>query len=145
MAGMVVGADTMTAVKALVISADPALRVQLKVAIRSAERTTGDRWEYLEAPNGLVGLKIAWRTLPDVVVADEIASGAGAFAVAKDLRGAAEPFPGAVILVLARRQDAWLAKWSGADAWITKPVDPFVLADTVVDQLGRRPLRKEPA
>jgi DNA-binding response OmpR family regulator len=145
MAGVVVEADTMTAVKALVISADAALREQIAVALGSAERRTGERWEVLEAPNGVVGLKIAWRTLPDLVVADEIASGAGAFAVAKDLKGAAEPFPGAVILVLARRQDTWLAKWSGADAWITKPIDPFVLADTVVDQLERRPVRKEPA
>jgi DNA-binding response OmpR family regulator len=138
MAGVVVGAGTMTAVKALIISADPALRAQLKVAVGTAERSTGERWEYLEAPNGLVGLRLAWRTLPDVVVADEIASGAGAFAVARDLRGAAEPFPGAVILVLARRQDAWLARWSGADAWIVKPVDPFTLADTVSEQVGRR-------
>jgi DNA-binding response OmpR family regulator len=42
-----------------------------------------------------------------------------------------EPFPGAVVLVLARAQDTWLARWSGADAWVTKPVDPFELADIV--------------
>jgi DNA-binding response OmpR family regulator len=133
----------MTAVKALVISADPALRRQLKVALGTAERRTGERWEYLEAPNGLVGLKLAWREVPDVVVADEIASGAGAFAVAKDLRGAAEPFAGAIVLILARRQDTWLAEWSGADAWITKPMDPFALADVVVEQVERRSARKE--
>jgi DNA-binding response OmpR family regulator len=132
-------------VKALIISADPALREQLRVALGTAGRRTGERWEHLEAPNGLVGLKLAWRTLPDVVLADEIASGAGAFAVAKDLRGAAEPFPGAVVLVLARRQDAWLAKWSGADAWVIKPVDPFALADTVTEQVERRASRKETA
>jgi DNA-binding response OmpR family regulator len=80
--------------------------------------------------------------LPDLVVADEIASGAGAFAVTRDLKGAAEPFAGAVIIVLARSQDEWLAKWSGADAWFTKPVDPFALAETADDLVGR--LRKEP-
>jgi DNA-binding response OmpR family regulator len=134
----------MTAVRALVISADPALREQLRVALGTADRRTGERWEYLEAPNGLVGLKLAWRMLPDLVVADEIASGAGGFAVAKDLRGAADPFPGAIVLVLARRQDVWLAQWSGADAWVTKPVDPFALADTVIEQVERRSSRKEP-
>jgi DNA-binding response OmpR family regulator len=135
----------MTEVEALIISADPALREQLKVALGTAGRRTGQGWRYLEAPNGVVGLKMAWRARPDVVVADEIASGAGAFAVARDLRGAPEPFPGAVILILARRQDAWLARWSGADAWIVKPVDPFALADTVIEQLERRSSRKEPA
>jgi DNA-binding response OmpR family regulator len=134
----------MTAVKALVISADPELREQLKVALRSSERRTGEPWKYLEAADGIRGLKIAWRELPDVVVADEIASGAGAFAVAKDLRGAAQPFPGAVILILARAQDDWLAKWSGADAWVTKPVDPFALSDAVIEHVGRRAPRWEP-
>ena len=134
----------MTAVKSLVISADPDLREQLKVALRSAERRTGERWETLEAPDGIRGLKLAWRELPDVVVADEIASGAGAFAVALDLRGAAEPFPGAVILILARREDEWLARWSGADAWVTKPVDPFELTDAVVEHVGRRVASGEP-
>ena len=115
------------------------------MAVGSVERRTGESWEYLEAPNGIVGLKIAWRTMPDVVVADEIASGAGAFAVAKDLRGAAEPFGGAIVLILARRQDTWLAKWSGADAWLVKPVDPFRLADIVVEQLERHARQREPA
>jgi DNA-binding response OmpR family regulator len=138
MAGMVVALARMTAVKALVISADPALRKQLRVLLGAVGRRTGGSWEALEAENGIVGLRMAWRELPDLVVADEIASGAGAFAVAKDLRGAQEPFPGAIILVLARRQDEWLAKWAGADAWVTKPFDPFVLADTVTEQLNRR-------
>ncbi len=133
----------MTGVRALIISADPALRRQLAVAIRSAQRRTGERWDYLEAENGIEGIKLAWRTLPDVVVADEIASGAGAFAVAKDLRGAAVPFPGAVVLILARAQDDWLARWSGADAWMTKPVDPFALSDTVMELVERRTVRRE--
>ena len=131
--------------RALLISPDPALREQLRVAVGSVERRTGERWEFLEAPNGIVGLKMAWRTAPDLVVADEIASGAGAFAVAKDLRGAAEPFAGAIVLILARRQDTWLAKWSGADAWLVKPVDPFRLADIVVEQVERHAPQREPA
>lgn len=131
--------------RALLISPDPALREQLRVTIGTVERRTGERWEHLEASNGIVGLKLAWRTAPDIVVADEIASGAGAFAVAKDLRGAAEPFGGAIVLILARRQDTWLAKWSGADAWLVKPVDPFRLADILVEQVERHGRQREPA
>lgn len=126
------------AVKALVISPDEDVREHLRVALQSAERRTKGRWEYLEASDGLAGLRVAWREMPDVVVADEIASRAGAFAVAKDLRGAAEPFPGAIVIVLARPEDAWLARWSGADAWIQRPIDPFALADAVVEAVERR-------
>jgi DNA-binding response OmpR family regulator len=130
-------------VKALVISSDPDLREQLRIAVRSAERLSGEPWVSLEASNGIAGIKLAWRELPDLVVADEITSGAGAFAVAKDLTGAAEPFPGGIILVLARKQDSWLAKWSGAHAWVTKPVDPFELADKVLEVTRLRVPRKE--
>jgi DNA-binding response OmpR family regulator len=131
-------------VKALLISADPELRSLLAVALGSARRRTSDGWDFLEAANGIEGIRVAWRELPDVVVADEIASGAGAFAVAKDLRGAERPFPGAIIVILARPQDAWLARWSGADAWFPRPVDPFALSDAVVELTGR-PAAKERA
>lgn len=128
----------MTLVKALLISADPKVREALRVTLGAVERRAGGPWRYLAAADGLEGIRIAWRELPDVVVADEIASRAGAFAVVKDLKGAIQPFPGVIVVVLARRQDDWLARWSGADAWFVKPVDPFALADTVVTLLERR-------
>ena len=124
--------------KALVISPDPDLRRQLGTAIRGLERRTGEPWTSLEAVDGRQGLRVAWRELPDLVVADEIASGAGAFAVAKDLRGAERPFPGAILIILARSQDAWLARWSGADAWLERPVDAFALSDKVLELTGTR-------
>lgn len=118
------------------MSNDAALRRDLRLAVESAGRASGEPWQHLETANGLDGLRAAWRELPDVVVVDEILSGAGAFAVAKDLRGAAQPFPGVIVIVLARQLDEWLARWSGADAWVSRPVDPFALADTVVSLLG---------
>jgi DNA-binding response OmpR family regulator len=122
--------------KALVISPDPEMRATLRVAVSGAERQSGETWEFMEAANGVEGIRLAWREMPDVVVADEIASGAGGFAVAKDLRDAIEPFPGRIILILARRHDEWLAKWAGADAWFVRPLDPFALADRVAELLG---------
>ncbi len=132
----------MSAVKALVISADPDVRRQLRVALGSAEQRMGEPWEHLEAANGIEGIALAWRELPEVVVADEIASGAGSFAVAKDLRGQDRPYPGSIVIVLAREQDAWLARWSGADAWLSRPLDPFALADTVVSLVENRSVRE---
>jgi DNA-binding response OmpR family regulator len=127
----------MTPVKALLISADPKVRETLRVTLGAVERGAGGPWRYLEAADGLEGIRVAWRELPEVVVADEIASRAGAFAVVKELKGAMDPFPGVIVVVLARKQDEWLAKWSGADAWFVKPVDPFALADTVLALLER--------
>jgi DNA-binding NarL/FixJ family response regulator len=123
-------------VKVLLVSSDPSIRESMQLAVRGAERAVGEALEFLEATNGKEGIARAWRHAPEVVVADEIASPAGAFALAKDLKEADPPFRGAVIILLDRSQDAWLARWSGADAWFVKPVNPFELAESVARFLG---------
>jgi DNA-binding response OmpR family regulator len=123
----------MPRVKVLLVSPDPDSRTMTRLAIANIERRLGERLEFVEAADGEVGRRKAWRERPDAVVADEIASRMGAFALARDLRGANEPYPGAIVILLERRQDEWLANWSGADAWFVRPVDPFELADRVLD------------
>ena len=101
--------------------------------VRSVSRTVGEEPEFIEAADGVEALKLAARYPPDVVVADEITSRAGAFAIARELKGAMQPFAGRIVILLDREQDAWLAAWSGADAWFVKPANPFEVADTVTD------------
>jgi CheY-like chemotaxis protein len=125
-------------VKVLLISADPAVRESMALVVRSVQRRLNEPFEVLESSDGVRGIALAWRHLPDVVVADEITSRAGAFAVARDLKGADPPFPGIVVILLERTQDQWLARWSGADAWFDKPVNPFELGDAVAGLLEAR-------
>lgn len=125
-------------VKVLLVSPDPESRDLMRLAVGSIKRRLGVSLEFIEAGDGERGIKAAWRERPDVVVADEIASRAGAFALAKDLRGAEEPFAGAIVILLDRKHDAWLAKWSGADAWFVKPFDPFELADRVLELVSSK-------
>lgn len=124
--------------KVLLVSPDPESRELMRLAVASIERRLGGELEFVEAADGEQGVRVAFRERPDAVVADEIASRMGAFALAKDLRGAEEPYPGAIVIVLERRQDAWLAKWSGADAWFVKPVDPFELADRLLELVSTK-------
>lgn len=119
--------------RVLLVSPDPAARDLMAVAVGSIERRLGEPLEFLDAVDGEQGARIGLRERPDAVVADEIASRAGAFSLARDLRGAPDPYLGAIVIVLERRQDEWLANWSGADAWFVKPLDPFALADTLVE------------
>jgi DNA-binding response OmpR family regulator len=123
----------MPPVKVLLVSPDPDSRTMTRLAIANIERRLDERLEFVEAADGEEGRRKAWRERPDAVVADEIASRMGAFALARDLRGANDPYPGAIVILLERRQDEWLAKWSGADAWFVRPVDPFELADRVLE------------
>jgi DNA-binding response OmpR family regulator len=119
--------------RVLLVSPDPRSRELMRLAVSGIERRLGETLEFAEAENGERGRALAWRDAPDAVVADEISSRMGAFALAKDLRGAQHPYTGAIVILLDRKQDAWLARWSGADAWFVKPVDPFELADRLVD------------
>lgn len=126
----------MRAVKVLLVSPEPESRELMALAVAGIQRRLGQPVEFLQATNGENGVRVAFRERPDAVVADEIASRAGAFALAKDLRGAPEPYPGIIVILLDRRQDAWLARWSGADAWFVRPVDPFELADRLLELAG---------
>jgi DNA-binding NarL/FixJ family response regulator len=121
-------------VNVLVVSADPAVRQQMELTVRSVERTLGRPFDsFLQASDGVQAIAMVRRHGAGIVVADEITSRAGAFAIAQELKGADPPFPGFVAILLERSQDAWLARWSGADAWFVKPADPFEIADRLAE------------
>src|SRR4029453_331852 len=101
----------------------------MALVVRSIERRAAGGLPFRAARDGDLGLRAARRDRPAIIVADEIASRAGAFALTRSLRADADPSPGVVLILLERSQDAWLAAWSGADAWFVKPVDPFEVAD----------------
>jgi DNA-binding response OmpR family regulator len=129
----------MRGVDVLLVSPDPRSRELTALAVRSIERALGSELRFRAARDGELGIRAARRDRPEVIVADEIASRAGAFALAKELReGAAEPYEGIIVILLERKHDAWLARWSGADAWFVKPVDPFALAERVLELVTQK-------
>ena len=124
--------------RVLLVSPDPASRDLMRLVVRSIERAAGSPLEFLDASDGVEGARVGLRARPDAIVADEIASRAGAFALARTLRGDPEAYRGVIVILLDRRQDAWLARWSGADAWFVKPIDPFDLADRLLELIEGR-------
>jgi DNA-binding response OmpR family regulator len=123
--------------KVLLMSPEQETRDLMRLVVRSVERATGEPLEFVEAGDGDEAARLARREHPQAIVADEIASRAGAFALALTLRGDPDPYRGAIVVLLDRRQDEWLARWSGADAWFVKPVDPFDLADRLAELVDR--------
>jgi DNA-binding response OmpR family regulator len=132
----------MRRVRVLLVSPDAEARDLLRIAVGSIERRLGESVSFLEAQDGEQGARIGLRERPDAVVADEIASRAGAFSLARDLRGAVEPYRGPIVILLERKHDAWLARWSGADAWLIPPLDPFELADRLVELIQAHRARR---
>lgn len=66
----------------------------------------------------------------DLFILDGEATPEGGIGVARQLKDEVFNCP-PVLLVVARKEDAWLAAWSRAEASVTHPVDPFTLSDTV--------------
>ena len=128
----------MRRMQVLIVAAREETRDLMRLAVRSIERRVGEPVEFLDADNRERGRHVAMRHRPAAIVCDEFASREGAFSLARTLRGDPEPYTGTIVILLDRKHDEWLARWSGADAWFVKPVDPFALADALVDAVTDR-------
>ncbi len=73
----------------------------------------------------------------DLFILDGEAAPEGGMGVARQLKDEVFNCP-PVLLLVARKEDAWLAAWSRAEASVTHPVDPFTLATTVADLVRAR-------
>ena len=79
------------------------------------------------------------RAPADLVIADMQIGTMGGVAVSMDLKleadaGRLEPCP--VLLVLDRRPDVFMARRSGAEGWLVKPIDPIRLRTAVAALLA---------
>jgi CheY-like chemotaxis protein len=120
----------------LLVADDPGFRDRLALALERLE-LSGEEVSFLEAADGNDALVLAEAHEPDLVVADVSVSPYGGFGLTRDLKANPE-VSCPVILVLDRFQDEWLGRWSGADALVNRPVDPFALA-----QVASRLLQEE--
>jgi CheY-like chemotaxis protein len=66
----------------------------------------------------------------DLFILDGEAVPEGGMGIARQLKDEIFQCPPTVVIT-GRAQDAWLAGWSGADAVVTHPIDPFTLARSV--------------
>ncbi len=73
----------------------------------------------------------------DVAVLDGETQPAGGMGVCRQAKDEVYDCP-PICLLVARRDDRWLAEWSRADAVVSQPLDPIVLADAVAGLMRRR-------
>lgn len=70
----------------------------------------------------------------DLFILDGEAVPEGGMGIARQLKDEVFNCP-PVLLITGRREDAWLAAWSRAEASVIHPIDPFTLANTVAGLL----------
>jgi DNA-binding response OmpR family regulator len=91
--------------------------------------------EWTEVATSEIAMDLTAGQHYDLVIGDNETTKLGGAGLTRQMRNELDWQP-TVLLLLARQQDAWLAAWSGADAAMQQPVDPFALRARVAELLG---------
>ncbi len=83
------------------------------------------------------GKKVGSESPIDLFILDGEAVPEGGIGMARQLKDEVFNCP-PVMVITGRKEDAWLAAWSRAEANVLHPVDPFTLSHTVADLLRAR-------
>ena len=131
------GAEAPASHVVVVYSDDPAVRGQVTGAVGRRPASDLGRIEWFECATGPEVVARTDRGGVDLVVLDGEAWPTGGMGLAKQMKDELDDCPPTLVLI-ARRDDAWLATWSLADAVVSHPVDAPELTAAVVEQLRRR-------
>ena len=117
----------------LVASDAPTLRREIEAVISGPDR------EVLPVTSGPEVITKVGEAFPDLVIVDMQMGNMGGMAVTLELRlqesyDAIDHIP--VLMLLDRRPDVFLARRSGAEGWLVKPLDPLRLRRSVTALLN---------
>jgi DNA-binding response OmpR family regulator len=121
----------------LVYSNDAAVRDQVRTAVGRRPASDLGRVEWLECASGPEVVKAADAGGVDLLVLDGEAWPTGGLGLARQLKDEIRDCPPTLVLI-ARRDDAWLATWSLADAVVSHPIDAPELTAAVAERLRAR-------
>ncbi len=118
----------------LVYSDDPVIRNRVITSIGRRPAAALGPIDYLQADTG-EGVVRAVRTgMVDLCILDGEAWPTGGMAICRQLKDELDHCP-PLLLLIGRRDDAWLGTWSRADAMVTHPIDPVDLTASAVKLL----------
>ena len=80
------------------------------------------------------GKSVGGRSRADLFILDGEAAQEGGLGIARQLKDEVFNCP-PVLVITGRKEDAWLAAWSMAEASVVHPIDPFTLATTTAQLL----------
>lgn len=124
----------------VVYSNDPKVRDGVRTAVGRHPAHDLGRVEWVESATGPDLVKLADAGGVDLVILDGEAWPTGGLGLARQLKEELEDCPPTLVLI-ARRDDQWLATWSLADAVLPLPIDPPALTAASVELLRQRESR----
>jgi DNA-binding response OmpR family regulator len=130
-------AQTSDPVTVVVYSNQPEVRAAVRLAVGRRPAPDVPRIEWVECTTSAEVVEQIDRGEVDLVILDGEAQPTGGMGLARQFKYEIDDCP-PVIVLIARRDDAWLASWSLADGVITAPLDPVAAAEAVAEQLRKR-------
>ncbi|MBC6465376.1 response regulator transcription factor [Actinomadura alba] len=126
--------------KVLVYSDDANTRAQVRMAIGRRPAADLPQVEYVECATQPALMSLLDEGDIDVAVLDGEAQPSGGLGICRQAKDEIYDCP-PVLVMIARRDDGWLATWSRADAVVGRPLDPMALAAAVADLMRQRASR----
>ena len=124
----------------VIYSDDPAVRDTIRLAIGRRPAADLGPVQFVEVTTGDALLTTVDAGGTDLIILDGEAWPTGGLGLAKQLKDEIVDCPRTLVLI-ARKDDTWLARWSLADAVLAHPVDAPDLVATVCAQLRARAAR----
>lgn len=118
----------------LVYSDDPVIRNRVITSIGRRPAAALGAIDYLQADTGEGAVRAVRTGEVDLCILDGEAWPTGGMAICRQLKDELDHCP-PLLLLIGRRDDAWLGTWSRADAMVTHPIDPVDLTASVVKLL----------
>lgn len=128
--------DSALATVILVYSDDQSVRAAVRSALGS--KLPGERLRHKVvdfATADALRLYIREKRKIDLFILDGEAVPEGGLGLAHALKDELIDCP-PIMVIIQRPQDSWLARWSGAEAIISHPIDPFSLGQKVAELLA---------
>jgi CheY-like chemotaxis protein len=121
----------------IVYSDDPAVRDAVRTAVGRRPAADLGRTEWVESTVGPDLIRRVDKGDVDLVVLDGEAWPTGGLGLARQMKEELADAPATLVLI-ARRDDRWLAKWSLADAVLPLPIDAPALTEASAELLRQR-------
>lgn len=120
--------------RVLVYSDNAKTRQDVMLALGKRVHPDLPELSYVEVATGPMVIQQVDAGNIDLAILDGEATPEGGMGIAKQLKDEIAQGPPIVVLT-GRRDDAWLASWSRAEAAVSQPIDPIRLSRTVLELL----------
>ncbi|WP_304118966.1 hypothetical protein [Mycolicibacterium bacteremicum] len=127
-------ADPDAQLRILVYSSNNRTRDQVRSALGRRIHPDLPELSYLEVATAPMVVSRVAEGGFDLLILDGEATPTGGMGLAKQLKDEIEVCP-PILVLTGRRDDAWLASWSRAEAAVSHPIDPIRLGEAVADLL----------